>query len=43
LIRTLNLPQDTPRITFHEITKSAIQKAIQNPRTINMNLVNAQQ
>ena len=43
LIRTLKLPQDTPRITFHEITKSAIQKAIQNPRTINMDLVNAQQ
>ena len=32
-----------PRIVFHEITKSAIQKAIQNPRTINMNRVNSQQ
>jgi len=32
-----------PRIVFHEITKSAIQKAIQNPRIINMNRVNSQQ
>ena len=43
LIRTLKLPKDTPRITFHEITKPAIQNAIKNPRTVNMNLVNAQQ
>lgn len=33
----------TRRIVFHEITKSAIQKAIENPRTINYDLVNAQQ
>ena len=33
----------TPRIVFHEITKKAITKAIQNPRTINMSLVKAQQ
>jgi DNA topoisomerase I len=33
----------TKRIVFHEITKSAILKAIDNPRTINYNLVNAQQ
>jgi len=32
-----------PRIVFHEITKSAIIKAIQNPKTINMNRVNSQQ
>jgi DNA topoisomerase-1 len=33
----------TKRIVFHEITKSAILKAIENPRKINYNLVNAQQ
>lgn len=33
----------TKRIVFHEITKSAIQKAIENPRDINYHLVNAQQ
>lgn len=31
------------RIVFHEITKEAIQQAVKNPRTINENLVNAQQ
>lgn len=44
LAEVLNLdPKTTKRIVFHEITKPAIQKAVSNPRTINMNLVNAQQ
>ncbi len=44
LCEVLNLdPHTTKRIVFHEITKPAIQKAVQNPRTVNMNLVNAQQ
>jgi DNA topoisomerase-1 len=38
-----DLPLNTPRILFHEITKNAIQKAIQNPTIINMDLVMAQQ
>lgn len=36
-------PQNTKRIVFHEITKSAIEHAIQNPRTVDMKLVDAQQ
>ena len=36
-------PENTKRIVFHEITKSAILKAIETPRDININLVNAQQ
>ena len=44
LAEVLNLPIDkTKRIVFHEITKSAILNAIESPRTIDMNLVNAQQ
>lgn len=44
LFETLGLDKKkTKRIVFHEITKPAIQKAIQNPRTIDINLVNAQQ
>ncbi len=36
-------PKTTKRIVFHEITKPAIQKAVANPRLVNMDLVNAQQ
>lgn len=36
-------PYTTKRIVFHEITKPAIQKAVANPRTVNMHLVDAQQ
>ena len=36
-------PANTNRIVFHEITKPAIQHAIENPRNIDMGLVNAQQ
>lgn len=44
LYETLKLQnKDTKRITFNEITKSAVQKAIQEPRQINQELVNAQQ
>jgi len=44
LAETLGLDKDkTKRIVFNSITKSAIQKAIDNPREINYDLVNAQQ
>ncbi len=44
LMETLNLdPKKTKRIVFHEITKEAILKAVQNPRPLDYNLVNAQQ
>ena len=36
-------PKTTKRIVFHEITKSAIEEAIKNPRTVDMKLVEAQQ
>jgi DNA topoisomerase I len=44
LFETLKLKEEnTRRIVFHEITKPAIQKAVQNPRAIDINLVQAQQ
>lgn len=44
LAETLGLDKEkTKRIVFHEITKSAINKAIENPRSIDYNLVDAQQ
>ncbi|MBM55667.1 MAG: DNA topoisomerase I [Euryarchaeota archaeon] len=44
LVEALKLkPENTKRIVFHEITKSAILKAIENPRSVNKNLVDAQQ
>ena len=43
LSQALNLPEDTPRIAFHEITKTAILQAIAKPRIVDQPLVNAQQ
>ena len=44
LTDALGIPQDkTRRIVFHEITKDAILNAVNNPRELDMNLVNAQQ
>ena len=44
LVEALKLaPEKTKRIVFHEITKPAILRAIENPRSVNKNLVDAQQ
>ena len=43
LSEVLNLPKDTARITFHEITKPALEEAIKNPRTVDMDMVASQQ
>ena len=44
LAHILAIPEDSIcRVTFNEITKDAVQKAIKNPRTIDKNLTNAQQ
>ncbi len=44
LLEALKLKEEkTKRIVFHEITKSAITKAVENPRKINKDLVDAQQ
>ncbi len=43
LIEVLNLPKNTKRITFHEITKPALEEAIKHPRTVDMDMVSSQQ
>lgn len=43
LAQALNLPANTPRIAFHEITKTAIVHAIESPRIVDQPLVDAQQ
>jgi DNA topoisomerase-1 len=42
MVFKLNI-SDKNRICFHEITKGALEKAVENPRTINMEMVNSQQ
>ncbi len=43
LCEVLQLPKNTARITFHEITKPALENAIKNPRTVDMDMVSSQQ
>ena len=43
LCEVLDLPKNTARITFHEITKPALENAIKNPRVVDMNMVSSQQ
>lgn len=43
LMEVLKLPKRTKRITFHEITKPALENAIKNPRTVDMDMVHSQQ
>ena len=43
LCEVLGLPKNTSRITFHEITKPALEAAIKHPRTVDMDMVASQQ
>jgi DNA topoisomerase-1 len=43
LLELFKLPQNTKRIIFNEVTEKALQQAVKNPRTIDMNMVHAQQ
>ena len=43
LCEVLQLPKNTARITFHEITKPALESAIKNPRIVDMDMVSSQQ
>ena len=43
LLDLFHLPQNTKRIVFNEVTEKALQNAVKNPRTIDMNMVQAQQ
>ena len=43
LCEVLKLPKNTARITFHEITKPALENAILHPRTVDMDMVSSQQ
>ncbi len=43
LMEVLKLPKNTNRITFHEITKPALEAAIEHPRKVDMDMVHSQQ
>jgi DNA topoisomerase-1 len=43
LLDLFHLPENTKRIVFNEVTEKALQNAVKNPRTIDMNMVQAQQ
>ncbi|MBQ9403206.1 type I DNA topoisomerase [Candidatus Saccharibacteria bacterium] len=43
LMEVLNLPKNTNRITFHEITKPALEEAVKHPRKVDMSMVSSQQ
>ena len=43
ICQVFDLPLSTKRIIFHEITKNAIQRAVQKPTTLKMDIIHAQQ